>query len=75
MMLSAVIGLIDVNSGIMFYVNFEHPYPIVYRKGKADFIGNNYILRKIGYPKVFQQDIKIQVFELEVQDIFFWFRW
>ncbi len=71
MMLSAVIGLIDVNSGIMFYVNFEHPYPIVYRKGKADFIGNNYILRKIGYPKVFQQDIKIQVFELEVQDIFF----
>jgi hypothetical protein len=76
MMLSAVVGLIDVNSGIMFYVNFEHPYPIVYRKGKADFIGNNYILRKIGYPKVFQQDIKIQVFELEVQDIFFcWIGW
>jgi len=70
MMLSAVIGLIDVNSGIMFYVNFEHPYPIIYRTGKADFIGNNYILRKIGYPKVFQQDIKIQLFELEVQDIF-----
>lgn len=69
MMLSAVIGLIDQQSGILYFANFEHPYPVVYRNGKAFFIGENYIHRKFGMPKMFQENIKVQIFELLEQDI------
>lgn len=70
MMLSAVIGLLNEQSGILYYINFEHPYPIIYRNGQASFLGQEYILRKIGMPKLFQEEIKIQIFELQEGDIF-----
>ncbi|GIX42137.1 MAG: hypothetical protein KatS3mg129_1870 [Leptospiraceae bacterium] len=70
MLVSSVIGLIDELTGILYYVNFEHPYPVIYRNGKAYFIGENYILRKIGMPRMFQQEVKIQIYELQENDIF-----
>lgn len=69
MMLSAVIGLIDIQTGILYFINAEHPYPVIYRKGKAFFIGEEYILRKFGMPKIFQETIKIQIYELQEQDV------
>ncbi len=71
MLVSAVIGLIDEISGILYFINFEHPYPILYRQNKAQFFGEDFILRKLGTPKMFQQNILIQVLELEEKDVIF----
>jgi tetratricopeptide (TPR) repeat protein len=70
MLISGVFGLIDEKNGVLYYINFEHPYPVIYRNGKAFFIGENYILFKIGMPRTFQQNIKIQIYELNENDIF-----
>jgi len=70
MLISGVFGLIDEKNGLLYYINFEHPYPVIYRNGKAFFIGENYILFKIGMPRTFQQSIKIQIYELNENDIF-----
>ncbi len=37
MMISAVIGLVDNESGLMYYANFEHPRPVLLRQGAASF--------------------------------------
>lgn len=49
MMVSAVLGLVDDESGVLYYINAEHPFTVLYRNGKASFIEqeDNY-LRKIG---------------------------
>ncbi len=68
MLISCVIGLISEETGVMYYINTEHPFVILYRDGKASFIDNEIYLRKIG---VEQTDIrlKVQVFQLEVDDV------
>ncbi len=37
MMISAVIGLVDNDSGLLYYANFEHPRPVLLRNGAASF--------------------------------------
>jgi tetratricopeptide (TPR) repeat protein len=68
MLISCVIGLVSEETGVMYYINTEHPFVILYRDGKASFIDNEIYLRKIG---VEQTDIrlKVQVFQLEVDDV------
>jgi hypothetical protein len=49
MLVSSVIGLIDDSSGLLYYINAEHPSLVLYRDGKAEFIDSNLeIFRKIG---------------------------
>ncbi len=68
MLISCVIGLISEETGVMYFINTEHPFVILYRNGKAQFIDDDIYLRKIG---VEQSDIrlKVHVFQLEVDDI------
>lgn len=49
MAISCVAGFIHKNSGELFFFNAEHPFPIIYRGGKAGFIGESVILRKVGF--------------------------
>lgn len=49
MLLSAVLGLIDDDTGTMYYINAEHPWVVLYRDNKASFIENELLLRKIGF--------------------------
>ncbi|MDX1959798.1 MAG: SpoIIE family protein phosphatase [Leptospiraceae bacterium] len=48
MYVSAVIGLIDDLTGIMYYVNAEHPYSVLYRRGIANFLEDQISVRKLG---------------------------
>lgn len=67
MMLSAVIGVIDEETGHMSYFNAEHPWTVLYRDGKASFIEQELKLRKLGSPSEFQ--FKVQHFQLEPGDV------
>ncbi len=48
MLISAVIGLVDEVSGLLYYINSEHPWPVLYRNGKAKFTMQELDIRKIG---------------------------
>lgn len=66
MLISMVIGLIDENSGLMYYINAEHPSIALYRNGGARFLDAN-ILRKLGTPGI-KGKVKIHCFQLEPGD-------
>jgi serine phosphatase RsbU (regulator of sigma subunit) len=67
MIISAIICLIDEQSGGLFFINSEHPYPILLRNSKASFIGYDLFNRKIGLD--LGDDIIIQSFQMEDGDI------
>lgn len=48
MLVSMVLGLIDDESGLMYYINVEHPWTVLYRGGRAVFIESELRLRKLG---------------------------
>ncbi|MCB1156461.1 MAG: SpoIIE family protein phosphatase, partial [Leptospiraceae bacterium] len=60
MSMSAFLGIIDEESGTLYYISAEHPPPILYRNKKASFMEVNKKLRKLG---------TIGIHELEVKDI------
>ena len=38
MLVSAVMGVLEEDTGFMYYINAEHPMSVLYRDGKASFI-------------------------------------
>ncbi|MDR2734214.1 MAG: SpoIIE family protein phosphatase [Spirochaetota bacterium] len=48
MLISAIIGLIDEETGAMYYLNAEHPWTVRYRNGAAVFTENELTMHKIG---------------------------
>ncbi|EQA43829.1 SpoIIE-like protein phosphatase domain protein [Leptospira broomii serovar Hurstbridge str. 5399] len=62
MLVSAVIGLVDEETGILYHLNAEHPWTVLYRNDQAGFIENDLTFRKLGtegmngrvYVKTFQ---------------------
>ncbi len=70
MMVSAVIGLIDDETGTMYFVNAEHPWLVLYRDEKASFIENELLLRKFGIA-VLQTGIQIRIFQMKQGDVIF----
>ena len=48
MLMSLVLGLIDEQTGFLYYLNVEHPSPILYRNGKASFLPNTRAYFKLG---------------------------
>ncbi|HCL56730.1 MAG TPA: hypothetical protein DHW82_06945 [Spirochaetia bacterium] len=69
MMISAVIGLIDEETGFLCYFNAEHPWTVLYRNEKAFFTDEELSMRKIGIEK-FSDDLTIRSLILEKNDIF-----
>jgi tetratricopeptide (TPR) repeat protein len=50
MYISVCIGLVENETGMMYYINAEHPWTVLYRDGKASFLEDNVDLCKIGTP-------------------------
>jgi serine phosphatase RsbU (regulator of sigma subunit) len=48
MLMSLVLGLIDESTGLLYYINVEHPEPVLYRNGKAAFLPNRRTYYKLG---------------------------
>jgi len=67
MLVSVILGLADEKSGFVYFINAEHPWAIIYRKGKAFFIENDLTLRKLGTLGV-ALGIRVQTFELQPGD-------
>lgn len=68
MLVSMVLGLIDNESGLLYYLNAEHPWTVVYRQGKAQFIEKELRYRKLGMPGL-EGSISIETFQLTAGDI------
>ncbi len=49
MLISAIVGIADDETGMVYYFNAEHPYTILYRNGKARFIEKEILNHKIGW--------------------------
>ncbi len=70
MLISVVLGLVEEETGLLYYVNAEHPWTVLYRDGVAGFIENELELRKIG-TKGMEGDIRVRIFSLEKEDVLF----
>lgn len=70
MLLSGFLGLIDEISGILYYIYAEHPYPVLYRNQKAEFLDTSTDFKKFGTPGLVGK-IFIKVLKLQPNDIIF----
>ena len=68
MMVSAVFGLLDDETGVMYYINAEHPYVALYREGRASFVENDLSLRKLGV-EGFEDELRVKILQLQRDDI------
>ncbi|WP_244939977.1 SpoIIE family protein phosphatase [Leptospira adleri] len=70
MLISVVLGLVDLESGILYFLNAEHPWTVLYRDGVASFIEDKLELRKIGITGL-ESKMKVKTFFLEKGDSIF----
>lgn len=70
MLLSGYLGLIDEISGILYYIYAEHPYPVLYRNQKAEFLDTMSNFKKFGTPGLLGK-IFIKFVNLQPEDIIF----
>ncbi|TGK53539.1 HAMP domain-containing protein [Leptospira kanakyensis] len=68
MLVSLVLGLIDNETGLLYFINAEHPWMVLYRDGIASFIENELMFRKLGTSGV-QGNLYIKTFQLEAGDV------
>lgn len=70
MLISIAMGLIDDDTGLMYYINAEHPWSVLLRDGKAHFIEQDLSFRKLGTQGV-SSTISVQTEQLREGDILF----
>jgi len=68
MLVSMVLGLVDEETGLLYYINVEHPWTVLYRNGKADFVEREHMFRKLGVSGIDGQ-IVVVTFQLEPDDV------
>jgi serine phosphatase RsbU (regulator of sigma subunit) len=67
MLISAMFGLIDNRNGTVYYVNAEHPFSILYRDGRANFIDQKNHFLKIGV-ELFKNPFQVHLFQMHPGD-------
>ncbi len=70
MLMSGFLGLIDETTGTLYFIYAEHPYPVLYRNQRAEFLDNTTEFKKFGTPGLVGK-ISILVKKLEPNDILF----
>ncbi|GBF49825.1 SpoIIE-like protein phosphatase domain protein [Leptospira ryugenii] len=68
MYISVCMGLIDTENGMMYYINAEHPWTVLYRDGKASFLEEQVSISKIGTPGQ-ESRFYIRTFQMHDGDI------
>ncbi len=68
MLISSVLGLVDEKSGLLYYINAEHPHVVIYRDKTARFLDEGIMLRKLGHLGA-DGKITIGTFKLFPEDI------
>ncbi|MCB1189246.1 MAG: SpoIIE family protein phosphatase [Leptospiraceae bacterium] len=67
MALSAIVLIVEDNTGEAWYFNAEHPFSVLYRAGETTFIESSIQLRKIGFES--EIPFKVQRLKLSQGDI------
>jgi tetratricopeptide (TPR) repeat protein len=70
MLVSLIMGLVDEDSGTLSYLNAEHPWMVLFRDKKAQFIEKELLYRKLGTTGM-EGRLEIQKFQLQPGDIVF----
>ncbi|MDZ4725840.1 MAG: SpoIIE family protein phosphatase [Leptospira sp.] len=68
MLVSLVLGLIEDDSGNVYYINAEHPSLVLYRDGKASFLDKEMQLRKLGI-RIPEGHLSVRIFQLKKHDV------
>ncbi|MFZ5628360.1 MAG: 7TM diverse intracellular signaling domain-containing protein [Spirochaetota bacterium] len=68
MFVSAIFGLIDKSTGLLYFSNSEHPLLALYRNGEANFLPQGLSTRKIGMP-IDNLHFQLNVFQLREGDV------
>ncbi len=68
MKMSLVFGLVDDNLGVLYFINAEHPRTILYRNGKASFIEDKPVARRLGTAGP-NNSLRVIVRQLEPGDV------
>ncbi len=69
MAISAVLGIVDDATGMLHYFNAEHPFPVLIRDGKAEFIEEEAKVFKIGIMQQSAGDVHIEHLQLRPGDV------
>lgn len=67
MLVSGILSLYKVSGGDLFFLNCEHPPIVLVRSGKASYLREDAVLRKIGFPDS-DSKVKIEHFRLQPGD-------
>ena len=68
MLISAVIGLLEEDSGFLLILNAEHPWSVLFRDGKASFLEEELMLRKLGVDG-FDSGFRLRKYQLQPGDV------
>ena len=68
MLVSIVLGIVENETGLLYFINAEHPFPVIYRDGKASFLAEENIFQKLGSTLV-ENFIFVNTFQLQLDDI------
>ncbi|MBR31714.1 MAG: hypothetical protein CMN77_10380 [Spirochaetaceae bacterium] len=68
MLISLVFGLVDDDNGLVYLINAEHPWSVLYRNKKADFVEADLDFRKLGTLGV-DSTIFVKTIQLEPGDV------
>ncbi|MFB5651237.1 SpoIIE family protein phosphatase [Leptospira wolffii] len=70
MLVSALICLLDEETGALYSFNAEHPNMVLFRDGKASFLDSEFALRKLGFSENTPEPL-VRVDKLEPGDLIF----
>ncbi|TGK20138.1 stage II sporulation protein E [Leptospira fluminis] len=70
MLVSALICLLDEETGALYSLNAEHPNMVLYRDAKATFLDPEMALRKLGFSENTTEPL-VRVYKLEKGDVLF----
>lgn len=68
MMISVFMGLLDEENGKLFSINADHPFPVLYRQGRAQLILKDSNFCKLGMIAAGDRDNHVQQFQMERGD-------
>lgn len=68
MLISLVVGLLDDQNGMTYFLNAEHPWVILYRGGQARFIEEELTLHKVGISGL-GGSLSVSTIQLEPDDV------
>jgi CheY-like chemotaxis protein len=66
MMVSMILGIIEEDTGNLYFINAEHPFPVLYREGKASFINEEQNYNKLGFPASDSQKPKVSIANIQL---------